>query len=201
MKSVPSLPKEQLSAMKQEYCDLLLSTERPGIDRLLAYLENETDFFTAPASTQFHGAIAGGLLAHSLSVYKLLLNFSKNIPNLPKESLILSALLHDICKTNFYVTRVRNVKVPGEKRWEEEETYSIEDSLPLGHGEKSLYLAMRYISLDENEAAAIRWHMGGYDDAARTYTGGIAQSGAFRKYPMAAALSIADLYASYLLNV
>ncbi|MHB1314853.1 MAG: HD domain-containing protein [Christensenellales bacterium] len=201
MKTVPSLPAEQLAAMKQEYSELLLSTARPGIDRLASYLEQETDFFTAPASTQFHGAVAGGLLAHSLTVYKLLVNFCKSLPNVPKESMILAALLHDLCKTNFYVTRIKNVKIAGEKRWEEEEFYAVEDALPLGHGEKSLYLAMRFIPLDENEAAAIRWHMGGYDDAARSYAGGMAQSGAFRKYPMAAAMSIADLYATYLMNV
>ena len=70
----------------------------------------------------------------------------------------------------------------------------------MGHGEKSMYLAMKYIQLTDEEALAIRWHMGGYDDAARAYVGGMTQSNAFRQYPMAAALSIADMYAAYLIE-
>ena len=91
-------------------------------------MENETDFFSAPASAKTHGAYEGGLLIHSLSVYKILQNFSKNIPNVKKEAVIISALLHDLCKVNFYVKGVRNVKIPGERRWEEVEVYNIEDT-------------------------------------------------------------------------
>ena len=109
-------------------------------------------------------------------------------------------LLHDLCKVNFFTKQVRNVKVPGERRWEEEESYAINDTLPMGHGEKSVYLAMRFISLTDEEALAIRWHMGGFDDAARSYIGGKAQSAAYRTYPVAAALNIADMYVTYMLN-
>ncbi len=199
MKPVPSLPPEKLAALKEEFDSLLRSTNREGMEELIGWLEKETDFYTAPASTQFHGAIRGGLIAHSLNVYRLYVNFTKPLPVKP-ESLIIAGLLHDICKANMYVTRVRNVKVPGERRWEEEESFAIEDSLPIGHGEKSVYLAMRFIRLTDEEAMAIRWHMGGYDDTARSYIGGMTQSAAFRQYPAAAALAIADMYAAYLVE-
>ena len=109
-------------------------------------------------------------------------------------------MLHDLCKTNFYTKQIRNVKIPGERRWEEVEVYAIEDTLPLGHGEKSVYMAMKHIDLTDEEAMAIRWHMGGYDDAARAYVGGMAQAAAFTKYPLAAALSIADMYDTYIID-
>ncbi len=185
---------------KEKYIQLLKDTEREGIDGLINWLENETDFFTAPASSKTHGAYDGGLLVHSLSVCSVLKNFSKNIPDVREDSIVLVALLHDLCKANFYVKGVRNVKIPGERRWEEVPVYNIEDSFPFGHGEKSVYLAMKYIDLTEEEALAIRWHMSGYDDAARSYASGMSQAAAYRKYPLAAALAIADMYETYILD-
>ena len=200
MKELPSLAPEKLASLREEYIGLLHSTQREGIEDLISWLEEKTDFFTAPASSQFHGAYIGGLLAHSLSVYKYLKNFTKTLPDIGEDTLIITGLLHDLCKVNFFVKQTRNVKVPGEKRWEEEESFAIDDSLPMGHGEKSVYLAMKYIPLTDEEALAIRWHMGGYDDAARSYVGGKAQSNAYNAYPLAAALNIADMYVSYIIG-
>lgn len=195
-----SIQSQIMLKYKEEFVKLLESTGRENMHRLLAWLENETDFYTAPASTKSHGAYEGGLLVHSLSVYRILANFTKNLPGVKKESVIISGLLHDLCKVNFYIKTVRNVKIPGEKRWEEVQGYGIEDTLPLGHGEKSVYMAMRFIQLTEEEAMAIRWHMGGYDDAARAYVSGMAQSAAFTKYPLAAAVAIADMYDTYIID-
>lgn len=200
MTAIQSLAPEQRQKQKEQFTELLQSTQRAGIESLLQWLDTDTDFYTAPASTQFHGAFEGGLLNHSLAVYKYLNNFTKALPGCREESLILMGLLHDICKVNFFVKSVKNVKIPGERRWEEKEIYIIDDSLPMGHGEKSVYLAMKHIALTDEEALAIRWHMGGYDDAARAYAGGRAQSGAFEKYPAAAALNIADMYVTHILG-
>ena len=189
-----------LEKYREQYIELLKSTKREGTDSLISWLTGETDFFTAPASTKTHGSFEGGLLVHSLSVYRILNNFSKNIRDAKPESIIISALLHDLCKVNFYVKQIRNVKIPGERRWEEVEVYGIDDSLPLGHGEKSVYMAMKHIDLTDEEAMAIRWHMGGYDDAARAYVSGMAQASVFTKYPLAAALSIADMYDTYIID-
>ena len=94
-----------------------------------------------------------------------------------------------------YVVRKRNVKVDG--RWQEEESFAIEDQFPFGHGEKSVYLCMRHIQLTPEEALAIRWHMGGYDDAAKSFIGGRTQSNAYEKVPLCAALNLADTYAAH----
>lgn len=189
-----------LSNYKEEFCELLRSTERENIEAFITWLEEETDFFIAPASTKTHGAYEGGLLIHSLSVYRVLSNFAKNLDGVKRETIIIAALLHDLCKVNFYIKTVRNVKIPGERRWEEVEVYAIEDDLPLGHGEKSVYMAMKYIDLTDEEAMAIRWHMGGYDDAARSYIGGMTQGNAYREYPLAAALAMADMYDTYIID-
>jgi hypothetical protein len=200
MKQPPSLSPENHASLKVEFTELLQGARREGIDKLMQWLENETDFYTAPASSQFHGAFEGGLLLHSIAVYKYLKNFTKALTEITEETIIITGLLHDLCKVNYFTKQLKNVKIPGEKRWEEEMQYTIEDSLPMGHGEKSVYLAMKHISLTDEEALAIRWHMGGYDDAARAYIGGKSQSNSYKMYPLAAALNIADMYVTYILN-
>ena len=96
--------------MKEEFIRLLQSTNREGMDKLLEFLE-KSDFYTAPASTRYHGNYEGGLLEHSMKVYEI---FKEKIKQsglqTPEESVIISALLHDICKTNFYKIDYRNAK-------------------------------------------------------------------------------------------
>ena len=169
---------------------------REGAAELLTWLEG-TDFFEAPASTRFHGACAQGLVMHSLNVYKVLRSkFCRDEENL--ESVVIAALLHDVCKANYYTMSTRNVKNKETGRWEEVPFYSITDELPYGHGEKSVWLIERHMRLTVEEAMAIRWHMGGFDDAAR---GGCkAISEAYDAYPLAVKLHMADLAATYLLE-
>ncbi len=169
---------------------------REGSKELLDWLQT-TDFFTAPASTRFHGACPQGLVFHSLNVYKVLRNkFCRDEENL--ESVVICALLHDVCKANYYTTSTRNVKNKETGRWEEVPFFSINDTMPYGHGEKSVFMIERYMRLTVEEAMAIRWHMGGFDDAAR---GGCkAISEAYDAYPLAVKLHMADLAATYLLE-
>ena len=167
---------------------------RPGADKLLAWLDT-TDFFRAPASTRFHGACAGGLLMHSLNVYHSLREHYFE-PGDSEESFALCALLHDVCKANFYKPGTRNVKNEATGQWEKVPTFTIEDAFPYGHGEKSVFLIERFVRLKPAEAVAIRWHMGGFDDAARG--GCFAISQAYDQYPLAVKLHLADLEATYL---
>ena len=167
---------------------------RPGADKLLAWLDT-TDFFRAPASTRFHGACAGGLLMHSLNVYHCLREHYFE-PGDSEESFALCALLHDVCKANFYKPGTRNVKNEAAGQWEKVPTFTIEDAFPYGHGEKSVFLIERFVRLKPAEAVAIRWHMGGFDDAARG--GCFAISQAYDQYPLAVKLHLADLEATYL---
>lgn len=175
--------------MKEEYIELLKITNRNGIDKLIQWLE-QTDFFTAPASTKYHLSKEGGLLEHSLNVYDELVNeygVSDSI-----SSLIIVALLHDICKANFYSISEKNVK-KGDK-WIKEPYYTVEDQFPVGHGEKSVMIIQKFIKLTDEEIAAIRWHMGAYEPK-ENYN---SLSRAFSKYPLALMLHIADLKATYI---
>jgi len=138
---------------KERFKEIFISqVTRPEAADLLAWL-GTTDFFEAPASTRFHGAYPGGLVEHSLNVYYALLGQS-TIREYGGESVAVVALLHDVCKTGYY-------------RRERDGKYSVKDQLPMGHGEKSVYLVMKFMDLTDDEALAIRWHMGAYDDAFR----------------------------------
>lgn len=186
------------SETKDKFVAILSGVNRPGIAELISYLENDTDFFTAPASTQYHGAVEGGLLEHSLAVYRQMMTVMETwFDAYDAETVAIVALLHDLCKTNFYTVKTRNVKNETTGRWEQVPFYSIDDKLPLGHGEKSLWIANQFIKLSIEEAMAIRWHMGGYDDARGSYGSSQTLSTAQAKYELITALHIADLAAGY----
>lgn len=181
---------------KQFYEIFEAHVRREGADKFLAWLSN-TDFFTAPASTKFHCACAFGLVMHSINVYKVLRdNYFEDGDS--EESFALCALLHDVCKAQYYKTSTRNVKNEETGQWEKKPFYMVEDIFPYGHGEKSVFLVERFIRLKPAEAMAIRWHMGGFDDAAKS--GSYAISNAYDKYPLAVKLHLADLQATYLVE-
>lgn len=184
--------------MKDRFFEIYKSNiTREGSDRLLEWLDR-SDFFTAPASTKYHSAFEGGLLAHSLAVYdRLIANLSISPVNtsIPAEkvaeSVAIVALLHDICKVNFYKIEMRNVK-DAEGKWNQEPYYTIDDQLPYGHGEKSQYIISSFMKLNREETMAIRWHMG----EEQGYPG--LSSKAFRKYPLALMLHVSDLQAAFI---
>ncbi|HJB22442.1 MAG TPA: HD domain-containing protein [Candidatus Fournierella merdavium] len=182
---------------REEFCDIWRrEVSRPGADKLLDWLST-TDFFKAPASTRFHGACEEGLVMHSLNVYHALMDRYFEEGDNP-ESMAVCGLLHDLCKANYYKTGSRNVKNEATGQWEKVPVFLVEDQFPYGHGEKSVYLIERFIRLKPAEAVAIRWHMGGFDDAAR---GGCrAISEAYDAYPLAVKLHLADLTATYLME-
>lgn len=183
--------------MKEEFIDLLKKTNREGIEGLLEFLE-KSDFYTAPASTRFHGSEESGLLKHSLKVYEILKHkVENNVLELqvPEDTVIITALLHDICKTNFYAVDYRNAK-NALGVWEKVPFYKIEDTIPYGHGEKSVMMISEFIKLTNQEKYAIRWHMG-YTEPKELYTTiGLA----YTKYPFALLTHEADLEATYFYN-
>ena len=171
----------------------LSQVTRPGADKLLEWLKS-TDFFTAPASTRFHGAYPGGLVKHSLNVYYALLgNFNLRGLYSPQTQTIV-ALLHDVCKAGVYHAETKRRRNPETGVWEDYLGYTFRDPLPLGHGEKSLYQIARFIRLEDHEALAIRWHMGAYDDAFRG--GSRALNAAMERTPLVLELHYADMIAT-----
>ena len=184
--------------MREEFIELLRSTEREGIEDVSQFIE-KTDFFKAPASTRFHGNYEGGLLEHSMKVYEILKQKVANSVvelEIGDDTLIIVALLHDICKVNFYKVDYRNAKNErGE--WEKVPYYTVEDTIPYGHGEKSVMMLTEYMKLTSEEKYAIRWHMG-FSEPKELYN---TLGQAFKKYPLALMLYEADLESTYLFDI
>ncbi|MEG1869868.1 MAG: hydrolase, partial [Oscillospiraceae bacterium] len=134
---------------------------REGSAELLKWLET-TDFFIAPASTKFHCACESGLVQHSVSVYEAFMEKYFEPGKDTAETVAICTLLHDLCKAQYYKVSERNVKNE-EGKWEKQPFYAVDDQFPYGHGEKSVFLIERFMRLKTSEAAAIRWHMGGFD--------------------------------------
>jgi hypothetical protein len=189
--------------LKAEFLDIYnKNIKREGADKLLEYICSEqSDFFTAPASAKYHGAYSGGLVQHSLNVYYCLCDYltrerTKKLYKMDfsAETIAISALLHDLCKVNFYKTDYRNSKNAA-GIWEKVPFYAIDDKLPYGHGEKSVYIISGFMRLTRPEAFAIRYHMGfsGLEDKNSI-------GAAFTQYPLAFALSTADMEATYYLE-
>lgn len=172
---------------------------RPGSDKLLAWLCSDgSDFFTAPSSTRFHGSYEGGLVEHSVNVYECLKDYlsrprTKELYGMDysEETIAVAALLHDLCKVNFYCVDYRNAK-NAQGVWEKVPYYTIHDELPYGHGEKSVYIISGFMRLSREEAFAIRYHMGFSGNEDKNQVGQ-----ALEKFPLALALNVADMEASY----
>jgi hypothetical protein len=158
------LTKEEIQRNKESVLELLARSERQGTTRIMNWLER-SDYFTAPASTSYHGNFEGGLAAHSLKVYE---EFARQIQHygleVPEESQIFTGLLHDACKIGLYIPNV----LKGGKA-SDTKPYKVEDHFVVGHGEKSIMMIQQRMDLTEQEMMIIRWHMGPYDRAWEDY--------------------------------
>ena len=185
--------REEFIAVYQE------NIKRRGADRLLEWLDSDaSDFFTAPSSTRFHGAYEGGLVEHSLNVYECLKDYlsrprTKDLYGMDytPETIAVTALLHDICKVGFYAVDYRNAK-NDQGVWEKVPYYTVRDTLPYGHGEKSVYMIQSFMRLTRDEAFAVRYHMGfsGNEDKNSVGRG-------LEMFPLALAVNVADMEATY----
>ena len=186
----------------------LSRVNRPGMDALFNYLRS-SDMYRAPASGRYHLSVPGGLVQHSLNVLDVLRGSLKHnadgtysmmiagceAETVTEENVIVMALLHDICKTNFYSASSRNRKNEETGQWEKYLYYEIEDKMPLGHGEKSVMMLQEFIKLDKCEAYAIRWHMGPPEGSDR-----YSFDQAVDLHPVVWALHSADMMASHFLE-
>lgn len=188
--------REEFIAVYQE------NIQRRGADRLLEWLDSDaSDFFTAPSSTRFHGAYEGGLVEHSLNVYECLKDYlnrpcTKELYGMDytPETIAVTALLHDICKVGFYAVDYRNAKNE-QGVWEKVPYYTVRDTLPYGHGEKSVYMIQSFMRLTRDEAFAIRYHMGFSGNEDKNSVGR-----ALEMFPLALAVNVADMEATYYLE-
>ena len=184
--------------MKEQFLTLLNQVKREGINELIDFIE-KTDFFEAPASTRFHGNYEGGLAEHSIKVYEILkhkIETSIEPIKVSEDSIIIIGLLHDLCKANFYKIDYRNAK-NSLGVWEKVPYYTVDDTIPYGHGEKSVMMITEYMKLTSEEKYCIRWHMGFTEPKEQYTTLGLA----YKKYPLALLTHEADLEATYFYDI
>lgn len=180
---------------QQEFEELVRKhIHREGIEDLLSAIA-KTDFYTAPASTRYHHSFEGGLAEHSIDVFYFLCDeMGITVHDYSMESIAIVALLHDVCKIGFYKVSTRNVKDEVTGKWTQQPYYTVDDLFPMGHGEKSLYMVNSHMRLTDEEALAIRWHMGGYEPKENyNYV-----SGAYNQSKLALLLHLADMRSTYI---
>ncbi|MBQ7353534.1 MAG: hydrolase [Clostridia bacterium] len=179
--------------------------KREGADKLLDFIMSpSSDFFVAPASARYHSAYEGGLCDHSLNVYDCLCAYldrpvakEKYGLNYSDETIAIVSLLHDLCKMNVYKISYRNAKNE-QGQWEKVPYFEYDDQLPYGHGEKSVYMITPFMKLTREEAFAIRYHMGFSNTDSPMAINAVGK--AFEMFPLAFALSTADMEATYYLE-
>ena len=201
-----------LNAVDNLLSDLTITVS--GMATLYQWLTEETDYFTAPASSKYHSNYDGGLVVHSWFVYQAFEELFMPVVKIRQTDIILICLLHDLCKTNFYKPYYRNIKEYDQKKWPkdikdknikydalgkfiwmQEKGYVIDDYFPYGHGEKSVKLIEKHMNLPDDMAMAIRYHMGPWQESDKNNV-----SKVFEKYPLAYMLHVADGYATYILE-
>ena len=164
------------------------------MEYLMAY-----GFFTAPASTKYHGNHEGGLLEHSYMVTKFLLTLTRDNHLIwhKARSPFIVGMFHDLCKIDQYRHPasdlvVDGMSLPDPSKWE----YNP-DTLLKGHGDKSVMLLSQFYTLTEEEIMCIRYHMGAFTDKSEwnDYTRAV------RQYPNVLWTHQADMLASHVAGV
>lgn len=193
--------------MKQQFISLLKATGRRGMDTVIDYLD-KGGFFEVPASINRHLCHDGGLAEHSLNVYRMAMMLREQTvamrpevaDSLKEDSVVIAALLHDVCKSNIY-KKAQKWRKDAQNRWEQYDTYEADYSrFPAGHGEKSVIMLLRLgLDLSNDEILAIRWHMGAWNLPFQSYEDKCNISEA-NEHPLTAILQSADLLASHILE-
>lgn len=200
--------KVDIKANKEEFLELLRSTNREGIEDVITDLE-ELGFFTAPASAGHHLNVEGGLVLHSINTCKAALAIWEGMkplePSLATEvkrdSIIIASLLHDVCKSDIYKRSIKKRK-NALGQWEDCEGYKVSyKDFPMGHGEKSVILLLcSGLDLSDDEMLAIRWHMGAWGINMNSYEDERCYDTARALYPLVSIIQTADGLAAAILE-
>ena len=185
---------------REKFMELMRKTERAGVEDMLKWLDT-TDFYSAPASTRYHGSYPGGLVQHTLNVaYELKQLADFYDVKIPKDSILICALGHDFCKINTYKETIVNVPPQRTKsgKWEQQQGYKKDEYLKLGHGAKSLSTLQDFITLKDYEKEAIYWHMGAFDLGQYNNINDLSKT--FEENPLAFLLHIADMCVTYIIE-
>lgn len=181
----------------------LRAVNREGMEAVLTFLST-SDFYSAPSSMNNHSNYQNGLLDHSILVYSLatkmrdaMIAMDPSIAQrIPQESVVVSTLLHDICKCYFYIASMKNKKNENGE-WVSYVGYTIQDRFPIGHGEKSVIMLQDLgLKMTPEEMLAIRYHMGCWDGSMNTNDVRYAHFRAIEMAPLIVLLQNADYMAS-----
>lgn len=156
---------ERYNNLKEKVVD-----RKEEFEKLMNFIETETEFLTSPASTRYHLANEEGLLEHSINVAENLLKIKNTLaPEITDESCVIVGLLHDLGKAG----------MPGNPQYikneptEKQKMYGYPASIPYSFNAnltylsvpvRSLYLINSRFPLTETEAQAIIYHDGQYVD-------------------------------------
>ena len=194
-----------LNELKKEFIEIVKTNiHRDGIENLMTYLE-ESDFYTSPASTKYHGAYEGGLVEHSINVYYSLKDTLQYIfgkdwqQRYSAETVAVVSLFHDLCKIGRYKSDFKNVKNQETGQWYETKIYVYNPEYHnMGHATKTLSILLDYISLTEIEKEAIYWHMGAFDIGDYNTKSDLCR--AYNRNTLAYALNSADMDATFIIE-
>jgi len=174
---------DQCKDQNQKFMDLLGMAPRQGMEILIEAIQQPymyitipatkdkpeeklpITFFDQPASTKYHGSEFGGLVKHVLGVFCKFQDMRDKY-HLPIDhaTTIIVCLLHDFCKWSIYQPRVTV-----NNYFDERGHFKFEDPCWLGHGEESVIKLQEFIHLTDTEKLMIRWHMGPFDDALKSW--------------------------------
>lgn len=179
--------------------------KRPGVSELLSYLNQKTDFFSAPASLSAHLSEPGGLCQHSINVLETALRIYKSVLQpyaclggnadneaMTEESIAVVALFHDVCKCNTF-RKAEKRRKNAQGQWESYQGYELQDRFPFGQGEKSCIIVSYLLHLTRDEMLAIRWNKGMFDVGEYGSAGRRAFYDAARTTPLVSLLQAANL--------
>ncbi len=198
------MTQQEMDKNKERFLHLCRTyIQREGLEALLSYLDT-TDFFTAPSSTNFHLNEDGGLCRHTLNVFDTAVKIYENVvqpsiaagtspftEEVSMESIALTTLFHDLCKTKLY-RKTEKWKKDENGRWVSYPGFEVNDEFPFGHGEKSCLILGWFVRLKQDELLAIRWHMGMFDMGEPGSAMRFAMRAAMEKSPLVALLQAAD---------
>lgn len=175
---------------KEDRIKQYLKNKIGNVERYIAIKDlDEIGFFDAPASTKYHGAYEGGLFDHSFLTTKALVELTEKLGlkwERP-ESPYIVGMFHDICKCDNYIVD------PETDRY----IYNPDITIP-GHGDKSVIMLSKYMSLTDEEITCIRWHMGAYETDTKMWN---YYGKAIEKYPNVLYTHTADMIASKIVGV
>ena len=196
----------EIASNKEEFiCLCRQNIQREGIESLLQYIDQKTDFYTAPSSVSFHLNEDGGLCRHSLNVFHTACKLYETVvlPAIESgsspftelvslESLAIATLFHDLCKTKIY-KKTEKWRKNELGKWESYTGYEIQDEFPFGHGEKTCVIMGWFMRLKQEELLAIRWHMGMFEMTEQGSSTRYAYRSAMEKSPLVTILQTADM--------